>query len=80
MSIVSARCALKIRLAAPPVDGRANDELCAVLAKALGLRTRAVSVLSGHTSRSKSLLVTLPADEVEQRLLPWIGRNDLPGG
>ena len=38
---------LRIRVCSPPVDGRANDELCAVPAGALGLRLREVTVLSG---------------------------------
>lgn len=42
-----------VRVAAPPEDGRANAEVCATVAKALGLRARAVSVVVGATSRDK---------------------------
>lgn len=69
---------LRIRVCSPPVDGRANDELCAVLADALGLRGREVRVLAGHTARSKQLLVALDPDETTRRLGPWIGRSGPP--
>lgn len=45
--------ALKIRLAAPPVDGGANRELVRFLAKAVGVPTSAVTVVSGESSRNK---------------------------
>src|SRR5690606_32249710 len=44
---------LKIKIAAPPQDGRANDALEAFLAKALGLPRRAVRIAAGHGSTSK---------------------------
>jgi hypothetical protein len=49
--------ALKIRVAAPPVEGRANDALTAFVAKSLGLPKRAVSLVKGESSREKLLLV-----------------------
>jgi uncharacterized protein len=66
---------LRVRVCSPPVDGRANEELCTVLAATLGLRTREVSVLSGHSARSKQLFVALSPDDVRVRLSPWIGRS-----
>ena len=45
--------ALKIRLAAPPVDGKANAALLGFLAKACGVSKSAVELLSGDTSRAK---------------------------
>lgn len=50
--------ALKIRLAAPPVDGKANDALVKFMADTLGLARSAVSLKSGQTSRRKVLEVT----------------------
>jgi len=47
--------ALKIRLAAPPVDGKANDALVKFVAARLGLAKSAVSLISGQTSRHKIL-------------------------
>ena len=49
--------ALKIRLAAPPVDGKANACLVEFIARQLGVAKSAVELLSGETSRSKRLRV-----------------------
>jgi uncharacterized protein len=49
---------LKIKVHAPPVEGRANDELCAFLAESLGLQTRAVTLLRGEKSRQKWVQIT----------------------
>ncbi|HWA87669.1 MAG TPA: DUF167 domain-containing protein [Opitutus sp.] len=49
--------ALKIKLHAPPVDGRANAALCAFLADRLQLPRRAVTLLRGDTSRRKLLRI-----------------------
>lgn len=56
--------ALKIRLAAPPVDGKANASLLAFLAKTLGLPKNAVTLKSGETSRQKRIEIQSPAAEV----------------
>ena len=45
--------ALKIRLAAPPVDGKANEALVKFVAETLGLPKSAVTLKSGQTSRRK---------------------------
>lgn len=45
--------ALKIKLAAPPVDGKANASLLAFVADILGLPKAAVTLKSGQTSRQK---------------------------
>ena len=47
--------ALKIRLAAPPVDGKANEALVKFVAEALSLPKSAVTLKSGQTSRRKVL-------------------------
>lgn len=49
--------ALKIKVHAPPVEGRANDALCDFLAAHLRLPRRAVTVLRGDTSRQKLVRV-----------------------
>jgi uncharacterized protein (TIGR00251 family) len=48
---------LRVRLAAPPVDGKANDALVAWLAGELGLPRRGVQLLRGDTARRKQLAV-----------------------
>jgi uncharacterized protein len=50
--------ALKFRVAAPPVEGAANEALCAYLAERFGLPKKAVVVLSGHGSRHKRVRLT----------------------
>lgn len=52
--------ALKIRLAAPPVDGRANASLAAFLAQQLDVPPSRVTLLSGAGSRQKRLRISAP--------------------
>jgi uncharacterized protein (TIGR00251 family) len=55
--------ALAVRLAAPPVDGKANDELIRLVARALRLRQMDVQIVKGQSSRNKTLEVAAdPAD------------------
>ena len=54
------RPVLAVRVAAPPVDGAANEALVAWLAKAVGLPRSAVEILSGHAARVK--IVRLAGD------------------
>ena len=49
--------ALRVRLAAPPVDGAANDALVDLLADELDVARRAIRIVSGGTSRSKLVQV-----------------------
>ena len=62
--------ALKIRVAAPPLDDRANDALVAFLADALGVGKREVKLASGHKSREKRFEVTGVAPGAELSLEP----------
>lgn len=62
--------ALKIRLAAPPVDGKANAALLAFVADRLDLPKSSVSLKSGQTSRRKVVEVAEPPADAVQRLLP----------
>lgn len=45
--------ALKVRIQAPPVEGRANQALCEFLAETFGLPRRSVTVIRGDTTRQK---------------------------
>ncbi len=57
--------ALKVRLTAPPVQGKANRALREFLAERLGVPTAQVEVISGHTSRHKRVRVWgVSGDEV----------------
>ena len=48
---------LRIRIAAPPVDGAANKELINVLAKTFNVPRRNINILSGESSRSKQVSI-----------------------
>ena len=48
---------LKIRISAPPEGGKANRAICALLAKALDLRKREVTLDSGHGSPEKIIRI-----------------------
>jgi len=62
--------ALKVKVHAPPVEGRANEALCEFLAATLGLPRRAVSVRRGDTSRQKLVQIDgLTLAEVRARLI-----------
>ena len=50
--------ALRVRVATPPIDGRANEALIRFLAERLALPRRAVAIASGMTSRRKVVDVT----------------------
>ena len=61
--------ALKVKVHAPALEGRANEELCEFLAGTLGLPKRAVSVAHGDKARQKILSIEgLSLDEVRARL------------
>jgi uncharacterized protein (TIGR00251 family) len=66
--------AVKVRIAAPPAEGRANEALVALLAKELGLETRSVTLVSGANSRTKRVrlggLDPEDAPDAIDRLLP----------
>lgn len=49
--------AIKIKLQAPPVDGKANAALCLFLAERLGLPRRAVTLRQGETARLKLVAI-----------------------
>jgi len=66
--------ALKLRLAAPPVEGQANARLVAWLADELGCPKRAVQLLRGDTSRRKQLAIALPVEAVAA----WLAKQGLP--
>jgi uncharacterized protein (TIGR00251 family) len=60
---------LEVRVAAPPVAGRANRELTALLGKLLGVSKSSISIVSGRTSRRKVIEVAgLTRQEILRRL------------
>jgi uncharacterized protein (TIGR00251 family) len=62
------RAMLSIRLAAPPVDGAANDALCRFLADRLDLPRSCIRVESGASSRQKILRLSGDGGVIAERL------------
>jgi uncharacterized protein len=60
---------VRIRLAAPPVDRAANEELIRFLADTLSVRRTAIRLVSGPTSRSKVITIVGIALEQVRRSL-----------
>ena len=58
---------LLVRVSAPPLDGRANAAVCALLAKAAGVPRSAVRVVRGERSRDKRVRIEGVADEAAVR-------------
>ena len=61
--------ALKVRIAAPPVDGAANEELVKVLAKAVGLSRSSVEIVGGLASKNKRVALRGVSLEDLERIL-----------
>lgn len=61
---------LRVRITAPPVEGKANQHLCNYLAKLCGVAKKAVELTAGHASRYKRVRITAP-----KRLPPHIERD-----
>lgn len=60
---------LKIAVATPPVDGKANQAIIAFLAKTLGLSKSKLTLISGETSREKRIRIQgITADECVTKL------------
>lgn len=67
---------LRVRLGAPPVDGKANQLLIDWLARELGLPKRAVQLVRGDTSRRKWLAIDAPVDQVAR----WLATRVVTAG
>ena len=63
--------ALLVRLAAAPVDGAANDELIALLAKTLRIPKRDITIVSGERSRTKRVRIAgIDREQALAKLIP----------
>jgi uncharacterized protein len=58
---------LKVRLLSRPIEGRANEELIALLANKLGLKKREIAIMMGERDRRK--VVSLPLTDEQVRAL-----------
>jgi uncharacterized protein (TIGR00251 family) len=59
---------LRIGVAEPAEDGRANRAVCDILARALDLPAAAISVTHGKTSRQKTIQIDGPPDSIASKL------------
>ncbi len=73
--------ALRVRVAAPPVDGAANEALCRLLARELGIARGGVRLVAGESGRRKVVEVDVDPATVEDRWpgLASGGRTQPPG-
>ena len=60
---------LKVALKSPPVDGKANKELCRFFAERASVSNSSVTLISGETSRSKRVFVPVSAQTLIRRIL-----------
>lgn len=65
--------ALKIRIQAPPVEGKANAELVKFLAKAFGVGKRDIDIISGELNRHKRVRIAAPAKLPDEALVSPAG-------
>ncbi len=69
--------ALKIRIAAPPVDGAANAELIKLLAKTFEVSKSDIEITSGQTSKTKQIKITNKTREKLLAVLQAKNRRDI---
>lgn len=71
--------ALKIRIQAPAVEGKANRALTAFIARLFGLKPAQVTVIAGHRhSRKRVLLAGMTLDEAQKVLTRLLAGNGSP--
>jgi uncharacterized protein (TIGR00251 family) len=70
---IDAEGQLKVKIAAPPVDGKANQEICRYLAKVFGLSQCDVELQNGLRGRYKTMILQMEEDAFQQRLKELIG-------
>jgi hypothetical protein len=64
---------LRVRVSAPPVEGKANAALIKFLSKILGVRKNRIEIVVGRRGLDKLVsVIDLSAEEAEQRIQEWI--------
>lgn len=61
--------ALKIKVTAPPEQGKANEAVVTLLAKTLGVRRDTIEIVSGHGSPAKTVDIALMDNDVIQKAI-----------
>jgi len=69
--------ALKVRIQAPPVEGKANTYLVKFLSKHWNIPRRNIEILSGETGRNKRLKITKPSAELRAALLSFDAKQSI---
>lgn len=65
--------ALKIRLTAPPIEGKANAALIKFLSKALDIPRAQITIASGETGRNKTVCFSgMSKNQLSKRIAQWI--------
>jgi uncharacterized protein (TIGR00251 family) len=68
---------LKVAVASPPVDGKANKEIIAFLARVFGIKKHALRLKSGAQSRRKVIAIdSFAIDEARSVLSEYVGGED----
>jgi len=57
------RDGIKVKVTAPPIEGKANEALIRFLAKEFGISPSCVEILKGHHSREKTLKISGVVDQ-----------------
>ena len=66
---------VRIRVAAPPVEGKANKAVIAFLAKVFGIRKNRIEIVAGERGLDKIISIDgMPADEVEKLIHAHLGK------
>jgi uncharacterized protein (TIGR00251 family) len=64
---------LRVRVSAPPVEGKANAALVQLLAKILGVRANRIEIVAGQSGLDKILsILELSPEDVQARIQAWI--------
>jgi uncharacterized protein (TIGR00251 family) len=67
---------LRIRLTAPPVEGKANNALVEFLAEVLGTRKTRIEIVAGEKGLDKIVTIAgMAANDVQRRLQDWIDKT-----
>jgi uncharacterized protein (TIGR00251 family) len=67
---------LRVRVDAPPVEGKANSALVKFLAKVLGVRQNRIEIVAGEKGLDKIIsILDMSAEEAEQRIQGFLGED-----
>ncbi len=67
---------IRIRVAAPPVEGKANTALVKFLAKVLGVRKNRIDIVAGEKGLDKIIsILDMSAEDAEQRIQGFLGEE-----